>query len=328
MINKTQGYFDTIIWCIKNGKLFGAVLQGFLPLIILFGVYLDRLKYQVIKFQNRKREQIIVDINNRYKMFLDLNDKGICQELSIYKTREVFSTGFIQEIITEDMTIIDIGANIGYYALLESQLSSKGHVYAIEPVPKNYNLLTKNIALNDCKNISVYNLAIGNSTGFLDMYIYDKCNWSSFTDSIKGNIIDTIPVHTTTLDKFIESNVPDHPHFIRMDVEGYEYEILKGSLATLKTAAPLILCIELHPHLMSQEKVIECITILKRNNFRVKAIFREVETPSSRKYIALLNESQKNLQLPQFGFNGNNFDILEELLIKNHCVMVFFEKIT
>ena len=69
-------------------------------------------------------------------MYLNLDDKGICPDLMVNKTREVFSTAHFQTIITEDMTIIDIGANIGYYALLESQLALKGHVFAIEPVRK------------------------------------------------------------------------------------------------------------------------------------------------------------------------------------------------
>jgi FkbM family methyltransferase len=327
MINSTHGYFYTILTCLKEGKLKGAFLRGAVPFIILANRYMDQVKYQALKFRNRKKgREIIVEINNRYNMYLNLDDKGVCSELGINKTREVFSTEYFQKIITEDMAIIDIGANIGYYALLESQLVAKGHVYAIEPVPENYNLLQKNIDLNECKNISTYNFAIGNVNGFLDMYVYDKCNWSSFTRIPDQNIVNIIQVPIMTLDAFIESHVSSHPCFIRMDVEGFEYEILKGALTTLRTICPLIICIEMHPQLMSEDKVAECIHLMKDNRFCVKSIFLEMDSPSDFKYIHLINTLKNILNLPRYGYYGNNFSALEELLAQGYFPIVFFEK--
>ncbi|MCK9593859.1 MAG: FkbM family methyltransferase [Methanoregula sp.] len=327
MINSSHGYFYTVLSCLKEGKFKGAFLRGTVPVIILASRYTDQVKYRLLKFRNRKRgHEIIVEINNRYNMYLDLDDKGVCSELGINKTREVFSTGYFQRIITEDMAIIDIGANIGYYALLESQLAKKGHVYAIEPVPENYNLLQKNIDLNACKNISTYNFAIGNVNGFLDMYVYEKCNWSSFTRIPDENIVNIIQVPIMTLDTFIESHVSAHPCFIRMDVEGFEYEILKGALITLRTAGPLIICIEMHPRLMSEDKVAECIQLMKDNRFCVKSIFLEMDNPSDFKYIHLINTLKNILHLPLYGYYGNDFGSLQELLGQGYFPIVFFEK--
>ncbi|MFA5347545.1 MAG: FkbM family methyltransferase [Methanoregula sp.] len=282
-----------------------------------------------MKFHNRKNgREFIVEVNNRYKMYLNLNDKGISLDLAIYKTREVFTTDYFQKIITEDMIIIDIGANIGYYVLLESQLASRGNVYAIEPVPENYNLLNKNIALNHCTNVSTYNFGISNVNGFSEMYVYDKYNWSSFIQNPWGNIIDIIQVPVFTLDKFIESHVTDNPLFIRMDVEGFEYEVLKGSSKTLQTVRPLIICIEMHPHLMSRDKVSECIKLMKDNQFTIKAIFVEIGSPSDLKFTNFFYKLNAILNLPQYGYYGNDFSSLEELLNYGHEPMVFFEKTT
>jgi len=328
MVKETRGYFSTIYFCIKEGKLKGILLQTFITSIILLNTFVKKCKYTLLKFSHRKNgSEIIVEINNRYKMYLNFYDKGICTDLMMNKTREVFSTAHVQKIITEEMTIIDIGANIGYYALLESQLAQKGHVFAIEPVLGNYTTLIKNIALNNCNNISTYNFAIGNIDGNLDMYIYDKCNWSSFTKIPEGNIIATRKVPIFTLDSFIESHLPRNPHFIRMDVEGFEYEIVMGMQKTLKTAIPLILCIEMHPHLMSGEKVAAIIKIMKDNGFRVNSIFNEIDV-SELKYITTFNQLQNILHLPAFGYIGNNYTSLEKIMAQEEGAMVFFEKST
>jgi FkbM family methyltransferase len=326
-MNVTQGYLNTIFFCLKQGKLKGAFLQGLLPLIIRFDRYMDQFKFHLIKFVNQKNgREIIIEINNRYKMYLNLDDKGICSELGIHKTREVFSTDYFQNIITEDMIVIDIGANIGYYALLESQLASKGYVHAIEPVPNNYNLLMKNIGLNNCKNVSTYNFALGNVNGFSDMHISDKCNLSSFIKNPHGNFINTLHVPIFTLDYFIKSHLTHNPHFIRMDVEGFEYEILRGSSTTLQNVAPLIFCIEMHPTLMSQEKVVDFIKMMKDNGFDVKSIFIEAAYPSELKFIRSLNMLRDILVLPRIGYYGNGFDAFEQLMMHRHGAMVFFEK--
>jgi FkbM family methyltransferase len=327
MINDTHGYFFTIFCCLKEGKFRGAFLQITVPFVILANRYSDQVKYQFLKLRTgKKAREIIVEINKRYNMYLNLDDKGVCSELGINKTREVFSTEYFQKIITEDMVIIDIGANIGYYALLESQLAPKGHVYAIEPVPENYTLLQKNIDLNACKNISTYNFAIGNVNGLLDMFVYDKCNWSSFTRIPGEHIVNVIQVPIMTLDAFIESHVNSHPCFIRMDVEGFEYEILKGALTTLRAVEPLIICIEMHPRLMSEDKVEECIQLMKDNHFCVKTIFLEMDDPSDFKYIELINTLKSILHLPRYGYYGNDFDSLQELLVRGYFPIVFFEK--
>jgi FkbM family methyltransferase len=327
MVYPGQRYFEKIIRCLMKGKIEGAFLQGLLPIINVFNLQLDHLKFRFIKFCNRKDgQEIIVEINNRYKMYLDLNDRGICEVLTLYKTRESFSTDYIQKIVTDDMIVIDIGANIGYYALMESQLASKGHVYAIEPDPRNFKLLTKNMGLNNCKNVSAYNFAIGSEKNYLDLNIYDCCNYSSFIHTPKGKVLDTVRVQVIPLDMFIESNLTAKPHFIRMDVEGFEYEILRGSTVTLQTVSPLIICIEMHPHLMSKEHTLECIKIMKENNFEIKAIFREVGLSSELKHIGLKNKLQKISHLPEYGYCGNDFITLGQLMANGHGAEVFFEK--
>jgi len=330
MITKSTGFFSDIIHYLSTGNICSAFARGIIPLITLFSLCQYNLKFRYIIFQNRNnRNNLIVKVNDLYDMQLNLHDRGICQELSIYHKREFFTTDYFKEICKENTVFVDIGGNIGYYAILESTLSPEGKVFAIEPVPQNYSLLKKNIELNNCHNVQIFNYSIGDMKGNSEMYIYDKCNWCSFVKDPNATVVSTINVPMVTLDDFIKSYVdvsPNFiPNFIRMDVEGYEYNILKGASNTLNSISPMIICIEFHPHLMSEENTMECIEILKRSGFKIKSIIREANTYQN-KYIDILNKIRHILNWPLYGHYGNSYESLIELLSNKYPAMAFFEK--
>lgn len=171
------------------------------------------------------------------KMYLLKDDMGLSKDLIENKIREEASTKYIQGILKPDWIAIDIGANLGYYALLEASKVKK--VYAIEPVKISFNTLNKSIKLNRYKNIKTYNLAIGNQSGIQDIIISHKINWSTMVDldividkykqSFNEFYKDTKKIETLTLDNFVKINKIGRVDFIRMDVEGYEVEIIRGA---------------------------------------------------------------------------------------------------
>ncbi len=305
-------------------------LKSFLCGFIFFSISrrnlcVDNLRYVIAKMRNKGVDYTKVKVNDNL-MYINFKDNGISKELYIHRKREHFSTEFIKEIISEDEIIIDIGANIGYYALLESQLANKGMVYGVEPIPSNMNLLNRNIELNNRKNFSSFQCAISDKNGEAKMYVYDKCNWCSFTKDPGGNIIDEIEVQTMTLDKFVESCVCQDPTFIRMDSEGHEYQIIKGAANIFKKNNPLKLCIELHPHLMPRKNMEELINNLKQSGFKVMAIFLD-STPYNYKNINTINRLCRAMKIPEFGFAGNSYEDIYKLL-KERCYapIVFFER--
>ena len=83
-----------------------------------------------------------------YKMYLDPRDKGISRTLILFGERELDHKIILEKVLKKNMKIFDIGANIGYYVLMESKLvGKKGKILAIEPVQKNMRLLQKNLNL-------------------------------------------------------------------------------------------------------------------------------------------------------------------------------------
>ena len=106
----------------------------------LFRVIISAIRYYFMKYMVRA-EYMVRKIHD-YKLKLDLKDLGIARELVINGTREQQLRYLLKKEIENGMRIVDIGANIGYYAIMEAKLAGKkGFVYAIEPDKKNYQQL-------------------------------------------------------------------------------------------------------------------------------------------------------------------------------------------
>ena len=82
-------------------------------------------------------------------MYLDPRDKGISRTLLLFGERELDHRIILKKVLSKNMKVFDIGANIGYYVLMESSIiGEKGKIIAVEPLPKNMQLLKKNLDLN------------------------------------------------------------------------------------------------------------------------------------------------------------------------------------
>lgn len=182
--------------------------------------------------------------NSSVRMILNASDTGISQELMRKGSHEPLSTKILMDNLHEGMRIADVGANLGYFALQEAKaVGPKGIVYAIEPISQNFFLLKQNVALNNLKNIQVFNLAIGDEDGSLDLFLSYASNWASaFKTPI--NIDQKITVPSKRLDTFLKDK--GKVDLVRMDVEGYETKIVDGMEETLKQKN-LTLFIEIHP---------------------------------------------------------------------------------
>ncbi len=194
-------------------------------------------------------------------MALRLDDPGLSRTLIRDGIREKEHTQLIYEEIHAGMVGVDLGANLGYYALLEAKLvGPRGRVLAVEPVPKNADLLRRNVALNNYRHMQVYEIAIAEACGEAEMWITPEsnfCNLSSESDESltqeMRNVLTgranarqiTVPV--MTLDRFLEEQRISTINFIRMDIEGFEVKITSGMRRTFKKSTQeLKMFVEVH----------------------------------------------------------------------------------
>jgi FkbM family methyltransferase len=171
----------------------------------------------------------------------------------------------LQELLQPGMKILDIGANIGYYAVMESLVvGATGKITAIEPMLPNIEMLKRNVALNNASNIHVIHGAVSESTGTGQMYMSSHSNLHTFhRDGSAFDYLESIPVEVPTMTlRDASERSGSRPELIRMDVEGHEVEIL-GQLVDLvreDVMSPLVI---FETHLSRYKKENAFVPVLK-----------------------------------------------------------------
>jgi methyltransferase, FkbM family len=128
--------------------------------------------------------------------------------------------------------IYDVGANIGNHTTYFAHNIKKANIFSFEPIKENYNLLKKNISDNNFNNVKLFEFALGSHNTRAHMEFMEENNNGTSTivlDSVSG---EEVIVKVTD-----ELELP-LPNFVKIDVEGFEYEVLKGMRETLIKSKP------------------------------------------------------------------------------------------
>ncbi|MVM38079.1 FkbM family methyltransferase [Spirosoma sp. HMF3257] len=139
--------------------------------------------------------------------------------------------------------VFDIGGNIGQYALLFSKLvGTNGSVITFEPDSKNYSFLQFNIEINNLKNVTCLKVGLSDVSSFTEFYRDTETGGrrGSFNVNFVGENYQGHKenVETKTLDLLI--NKFGEPSFIKIDVEGFEEQVIRGLTLKLKNTTFLI----------------------------------------------------------------------------------------
>ena len=174
-----------------------------------------------------------------YTLWLDLEDRGISRSLLLFGTREVEHKVMLEGILEAGMTVFDIGANIGYYTVMQCRLiGPTGRLVAIEPAPANAALLRRNLALNGYADTPIVEAAVSEAAGERAFHLAHQSNLGTFHDTGSGAVHltgETITVATTTVPALADIYGP--PDLIRMDVEGHEVAVIRGMLDAIAAGA-------------------------------------------------------------------------------------------
>jgi FkbM family methyltransferase len=144
----------------------------------------------------------------------------------------------------EDIAL-DVGANIGWYSVLLNRLSEPGaRIFAFEPDPRSYQLLTRNLAANDATRVTAMNVALGEKPGFATLHRYRDCNNGRHTLCAGGDTrggVARVPVDTLK-EVWNREHLGSRPiRFLKVDVEGFEYFVLRGAEDLLARCACVLL---------------------------------------------------------------------------------------
>ena len=162
--------------------------------------------------------------------------------------------------------VVDIGANIGGYAVLAAK--SGAMVIAYEPVPETYQLLSNNLIINNCRNVKIYNAAVGSEIGDVTMNVNQQ---AAGLDSIYQTFSSTkkIKVPSIDLHEIFVRNKLKKIDVLKIDVEGAEYDILLNARPSDMRKIRTI-TMEYHDFLDHGHNKKELISFLRSNGFDVQ----------------------------------------------------------
>jgi FkbM family methyltransferase len=152
--------------------------------------------------------------------------------------------------------------------LAARRVGNSGAVYAFDPAPDTFRLLQENIALNQMKNIRAVNVGLGAAQSAEVIYEnrQDNRGMASFIDrDLETAVGVEVPVHT--LDGFLAEQGVSTVRMMKIDVEGWELEVLKGAQSLLKQKSAPIISIEYNTALPRHREIFDFIT--KTNNYQV-----------------------------------------------------------
>ena len=207
------------------------------------------------------RKPIKIKWLNNLRYYLTLGDSSIIGNYYFF-IDDYEESIFLIHYLTDKDLFVDVGSNHGHYTMIASGICNSKS-YSIEPVKKTYSRLKMNIELNKLDNVFLYNLGISDSNGKL--YISNnKGAMNRIIHNLSDNNYELIQV--TTLDKLLisEKNIS----LIKIDVEGYEKQVLTGCKETLKNPNLNVIIIELNESNQQFDyNENETISILKNNGF-------------------------------------------------------------
>lgn len=180
-----------------------------------------------------------------FYLFLALRH-GIKKILGIYE-RSV--SDLIIANIKKGDVCVDVGSHIGYFTILMAGISgNEGRVFSIEPIKENCDLIAKSLEKNNFCNTTVLNIGAGDRIGDTPAVVFEDSSMGNFSDSGFINYpLDkaTTNFHTSTIDSLLQNYSLEKLNLIKIDVEGYEYKVLKGAEELIDKFHPKLV-IEVH----------------------------------------------------------------------------------
>lgn len=168
----------------------------------------------------------------------------------------------------KDLTIFDLGLNIGLFSMYAAEYAKT--VYAFEPSKESFDIAQKNISENGINNVKLFRKAIAKDDG--KTTLYHSTNTTANSTMAELNMIPELAeeVETIRLDTFVNQEKIEHIHFMKMDIEGTEDEVLGSK--SFQNIVPILdaFVVELHDWTKTQPQ--QVVTTIRDYGFKVEVI--------------------------------------------------------
>lgn len=186
-----------------------------------------------------------VEMLSGTRLILDRNCE-YSRKRFVYRESEGPEIELMRQQVHSGDFVIDVGANIGYWAtLLSSAVGDDGCVFAFEPAPTTFTLLLKNLQINGCHNVQAFNLGISDRKNSGKLSFRETQTQQAFLHLDSSTITEwggeLIDIQLTSLDDLLPKINTDRLAFIKIDVEGHEIGVLRSAYELLRKSNPNLL---------------------------------------------------------------------------------------
>jgi len=192
---------------------------------------------KVVMTTRRDGIKLICDMNDHRIIPVEIINLGEYESDDIYVFKKIIKEYIIPH---EKLSMLDVGANIGWFSLNVGKDVRDGRICSFEPVPKTYGYLTENVKLNNLNNIETFNFGFSNENKEIDFYYYKEGSGNASLSNVSDNSeVEVVKSSVRTLDSFV-SEEKMKVNIIKCDVEGAELFVFQGGVETLKRDKPIV----------------------------------------------------------------------------------------
>ncbi|OIO31240.1 hypothetical protein AUJ77_00315 [Candidatus Nomurabacteria bacterium CG1_02_43_90] len=206
----------------------------------IFRKLVDILDALRLKRFNNYRTIETAHHGHKFSLFISPKNGFIDKHIFLYGTYEPQILDLLVTYLKKGSTFVDIGANIGQHSMLAGSIvGDTGKVYSFEPIPYIYEQFLDSLKINHFERIvHAHNVALGKENKEESLYVEKNNVGGSSIVSSKGKEGEKISITIKRGDELLESL--SRIDMVKIDVEGYEYEVLVGIKKTLKKHKPII----------------------------------------------------------------------------------------
>lgn len=177
------------------------------------------------------------------KMRIIESDKVISRSLALYGEWAADELNLLKQIIAPGACVLDVGAFIGTHTIAFSRfVGPSGKVYSFEPQREIYSILSENISINNCSNVTALNIGLGENAheqSLAPVDINQSENFGTLSlDEYHSPNTDTYEIQISTIDSLALERID----LIKLDVEGMEKRVLDGAIKFILRYQPVIFC--------------------------------------------------------------------------------------
>lgn len=191
------------------------------------------------------------------------------------------------------MTVIDVGSNVGQFAVAAAKIFEGARVYCVEPQPDSFARLCRNV--RKLRNITTFQAALGERDGTAQLHVNSHSHSSSILPLAEAHCaafplaveVGTVAVEVTTLDRLFGSIELRPPVLLKLDVQGYEARTLGGGANTLKAVDYTVLEASFKPMYEGEVLFLDLVRMMECYGFRFRSPVGWLSDPATREVLQL-----------------------------------------